>query len=453
MLNDKKMRIVLVFPGIAETGFSKDGNAPGSGWINHGLSSLSACAKAKGHEVNLVDLRELMGWDDVRSRFRELEPDVVGITMMSVDFDSAIESARLAKDSCPNTKVVVGGPHPSILPEEVASIPCIDHIIVGEGEISFVKLLDDIKNGRAKDKIILGEHPDLDNIPFIDRELFSFKESPIENFLRPPFVTLIAGRGCIYNCSFCQPAERRIFGNKVRRRSVANIIAELEALREKYDFQSVMFHDDCLTEDKKWITEFCDAYRRKGFRKPFVCQCRADIICKNEGMIRLMKESGLAMLLIGFESGSQRILSFLRKGTTVEMNYKAAKICKRYGIRIWANYMLGIPTETKEEALATVKMIQKIKPYRPSPAFFTPHPGSDLYEYCLKNDLSLVKSHLDYSRSPNAPKIKGIDYQFLQGALKESKRRFLSVRLYRKIDFIIERRIKYALMRLRAKLP
>ncbi len=204
-----------------------------------------------------------------------------------------------------------------------------------------------------------------------------------------------------------------------------------------------MFHDDCLTEDRVWIEEFCAAYRKNGFRAPFVCQSRADIICKNEDMIRAMKKAGLGMLLIGFESGSDRILKLLRKGSTVELNYRAARICKKHGIRIWANYMLGIPTETKEEALATVKMIRSIEPYRASPSFFTPHPGSDLYDYCVKNDLSLIKAHSGYSRAPILPKIKGIDYEFLRNAVKLSTKRSIWMRAYLKYDFIMERKIKH----------
>ncbi|MFA6610323.1 MAG: radical SAM protein [Candidatus Omnitrophota bacterium] len=443
------MKIIFVFPGIAETGFSKTKNAAEFGWINHGLCSLSACAKRDGHTVKLIDLRELTGWDDLRDEINIFAPDVVGITMMSCDYDHAVETAKRVKSCNQSIKIVVGGPHPSIMPDEVAKEPSIDHVVVGEGEISFIKLLDDIKNGRPAQEIITGDHPILDAIPFSDRELFKIKESPIERFLPAPFVTLIAGRGCIYNCSFCQPAERKIFGSKVRRRSVSNVIDELKTLRKKYDFQSFMFHDDCLTEDRKWVIEFCNAYKKEKFNKPFVCQSRADIICKNQDMVRLMKRSGLVMFLIGFESGSQRILDFLRKGTKVEMNYRAARICKKYGIRIWANYMLGIPTETKEETLDTVKMIHVIKPYRPSPAFFTPHPGSDLYDYCVNENLSLIQSHSGYSRSPNEAKIKGIDYDFLREALAQSKKRFPSVRLKRKIDFIWEHRIKYAIRTLR----
>ena len=439
------MKITLVFPGITETGFSKAKRPLGYAWINHGLCSLSACLKKEKHIVKLIDLRELSGWDDVRSEIENFQPDVVGITSMSVDFDYAIETAKIVKSCKQDIKVVMGGPHPSIMPNEIEVNQNVDHIIVGEGEISFIKLLDDIEKKHKVEKIIIGEHPDLDNLPFIDRELFNLKESPIERFLGVPFVTLVAGRGCIYNCSFCQPAERKIFGNKVRRRSVANVINELEELRDRYNFQSFMFHDDCLTEDRKWIMEFCAAYRRSKFNKPFVCQSRADIICKNEDMVRFMKQAGLAMLLIGFESGNQRVLNFLRKGTKVEMNYRAAKICNKYGIRIWANYMLGIPTETKEEVMDTVRMIHAIKPYRPSPAFFTPHPGSDLYEYCRAKSLSLFESYANYSRSPKEAKIKGVDYIFLRQALAESKKKFLSIRLARKIDFIKEQRIKHIL--------
>ncbi|MDD5137098.1 MAG: hypothetical protein PHN63_07120, partial [Candidatus Omnitrophica bacterium] len=92
----------------------------------------------------------------------------------------------------------------------------------------------------------------------------------------------------------------------------------------------------------------------------------------------------------------------------------------------------------------TVRMIRKIKPYRMSPAFFTPHPGSDLYDYCIKNDLSLIKAHSDYSRAPILPKIKGVDYEFLREAVRMSTERSAWTRLYLRYDFIMERKIKHA---------
>ena len=436
------MKVLLVFAGIAESGFNRSGERLKLVWINHGLASISASAKKAGHEVSLIDLRQLASWDEFKEKVRNCMPEVVGLTMMSVDYEAVTRAIAIVKEVSDDIRVVVGGPHPNLALEEVKENTGIDHIVLGEGEIGFVELLKDLGLGKTPDLVIKGSVPDLDALPFADRGIFSAGEMPIDHFLRIPFVTIIAGRGCIYNCSFCQPAERIIFGTKVRRRSVKNVIDELKALRERSNFQSLMIHDDCLTEDRAWVMDFCGEYKDNGFRRPFVCQSRADIICRNEDMVKRMARSGLAMFLIGFESGSQRILNFLRKGTKVEQNYKAAAICKRYGVRVWANYMLGIPTETKKEALDTLNMIRRIKPYRASPAFFTPHPGSDLYKYCEEEGISLIKSHNDYSRSPDSPKIKGIDYVFLKHVLEESKKVPLSIKIKRKIDHTVERKVK-----------
>jgi radical SAM superfamily enzyme YgiQ (UPF0313 family) len=184
-----------------------------------------------------------------------------------------------------------------------------------------------------------------------------------------------------------------------------------------------MFHDDCLTENREWVLEFCDLYEAEGFRQPFFCQSRADILANNEDMVRRMAEVGLKGYFIGFESGNDRVLKFLRKGTTREKNLEAARVCKKYGIKVWANYMLGLPTESKEEVMDTISMLKEIDPDWYSPAFYTPHPGSDLYDYCVEHDLSLITSHDQYRRNPWDIKTRGQDPEFLQWALRESQRR------------------------------
>jgi radical SAM superfamily enzyme YgiQ (UPF0313 family) len=142
-------------------------------------------------------------------------------------------------------------------------------------------------------------------------------------------------------------------------------------------------------------------------------------------MVELMAEVGCKGYFIGFESGSDRVLKFIRKGTTREINMQAARICRRHGIKIWANYMLGLPTETKEEVMDTISMLKEIDPDYYSPAFYTPHPGSDLYDYCIEHELSLITSHTQYRRNPTEVKIRGQDHEFLTWALQESQRRRL----------------------------
>jgi anaerobic magnesium-protoporphyrin IX monomethyl ester cyclase len=429
------MKTTLIYAGITGKGFDSIGQGMDSGWISHGLAILSAVAKEQGFDTDLIDLRALKGWEHFREELARRQPDVCGLTMMSVDFNPVMQCVDVIKEVHPAIVTVVGGPHPTLLTDEVLANKKIDYVITHEGEIAFPRLLAAVEAGeRPAERVIRGESPDLDSLPFSDHDFFLSEwqkwgytldspEAPFVPELPPPFVTIIAGRGCIYNCSYCQPAERILFGRGVRRRSVANVISELKHLCDKYNFASFMFHDDTLTEDQEWVSEFCRTYQAEGFTQPFFCQSRADLIVKHEDMVQLMAGAGLRGYFIGFESGSDRVLRFIRKGTTRAQNLEAARICRKHGIAVWANYMLGLPTETEEEIKETISMLKEIDPDYYSPAFYTPHPGSDLYDYCLEHGLSLVTDHDSYRRNPDEVKIKGHDYQFLKWALEESRRR------------------------------
>jgi len=436
------MLVSLVYPGIGGKGFDSIGQGMDSGWIGHGLGILAACARRVGHQVNLIDLRALNGWDSFRRVISERNPDVIAITMMSVDYDPAMRCLEIAREVNPRIVTMVGGPHPTIMPNELIDHPCIDHIFLGEAEETFPDALNRLERGESVPRVVPGTHPDLDGLPYVDHSLFigewrrhgyeiTSPEAPFVEELPPPFLTIIAGRGCKYNCSYCQPAERMIFGRQVRRRSVENVLAELHVLQDKYHFASFMFHDDCLTEDCAWVVEFCRAYMAAGFTQPFFCQSRADIIVKNEDIVALMARAGLRGYLIGFESGSDRVLRFIRKGTTRRQNIEAARVCRKYGVSVWANYMLGIPTETKEEVMETISMLKEIDPDYYSPAYYTPHPGSDLYAYCVENNLSLILDHGGYRRNPGDAKIRGVDYGWLAWAVEESQKRTLANRVRR----------------------
>ncbi len=444
------MRVSVIYPGIGGKGFHSIGQGMDSGWISHGVGILTACAREAGHDANLIDLRALRDWEHLREELLARQPEVVAVSMMSVDYEPALHCLEITREVCPDAITMVGGPHPSIMPDELDGNPHIDHIFLGEGEETFPDALDRLARGEPLPRIVPGTHPDLDKVPLAYHQLFveewrrqgyevTSPEAPFVPELPPPFVTVIAGRGCMYNCSYCQPAERAIFGRKVRRRSVESILAELRILQDLYQFRSFMFHDDCLTEDREWVVAFCEAYMAAGFTQPVFCQSRADIIVTNEDMVALMARAGLRGYFVGFESGSDRVLRFIRKGTKRWQNLAAARICRKYGISIWANYMLGLPTETKEEVLETISMLKEMDPDYYSPAFYTPHPGSDLYTYCIENDLSLITDHGSYRRNPDEAKIKGIDYEWLAWALEESQKRTLLNQARRRTRYLWRR--------------
>ncbi len=432
----KSLTTTLIYPGIAGRGFNSLQQGMDAGWISHGLASLSAAAKAQGFIVNLIDLRALRSWEHFREVLLERAPNVVGVTMMSVDYNPAQQSLAIVKEVLPKTVTVLGGPHVTISLEDSLRIPNVDYFALHEGEVIFPQLLQAIAAGNPpKHRVLRGTTPDLNTIPYADRDLFMDEwrkwgydldspEVPFAQELPAPFATIIAGRGCLYNCSFCKPGEDYLFGKGTRKRSVDNVLGEIRQLVEKHHIASFMFHDDCLTEDRAWVLEFTKKYRAAGFTMPFFGQSRADIIVKNEDMVEHMARAGLRGYFIGFESGNQRVLQkVLRKGTTVEQNLQAARICRKYGISVWANYMMGIPTETREEVLDTVRMLKEIDPDYYSPAFYTPHPGTDLYTYVVENDLSLITDYNSYRRNPEEPKIRGQDYDFLKWAMQESQRR------------------------------
>ena len=407
------MKVTFIYAGITECGFNSMKGNEGS-WMNHGLAILSNVAKQAGHKVTLLDLRRMKAWNEFRTRVSETNSSVFGLTMMSVDYNIVVKTATIIRNECKDATIVVGGPHPSICPEELVPLECFDYIFRGEGEVTFPKLLSTIERCETMPRVLQGKSlENLDDAPWADRSLFSTPEEPFVPFLKPPFVTIIAGRGCKYNCKFCQPAERIIFGHKVRRRSVENVIGELKELKNKLQFNSFMIHDDCITEDRKWVLQFCQRLKEEGFTQPFVAQSRADIICRNPDMVKALFEAGLCLMIIGFESGSDRMLRYLGKGCTRAQNLEAARICRDLNIKILANYMLGLPTETKDEVWETYSMLKEIKPYHCSPALYTPHPGSDLYQMGKEMGIHLITNHDSYRRNIYDAKIKGPDYKFL----------------------------------------
>ena len=416
------MHVTLIFPGVALPGFDSFKKKPTieANFIDHGLASLSAAAKARGHSVDLIDLRALRDWNHFRDEVRRRATRVFALTSWSLHYPDAVRAIRIVKEEKEDAIVILGGVHATIQTRGVAANHLIDHLITQEGEISFPKLLDQLEAGERPDRVIMGEPPVLDEIPWVDRDLFDVSGElavPMVPSLPTPFVTTNAGRGCPFKCNFCQPAERAVFGNRVKMRSPGNVVAELRYLKDRFGFRSWMAHDDLFFINHRWTREFCEQYRAAGFSEPYICQMRADLICKYPDVVKLMAETGLDWAMIGFESGSQRILDLFEKGTTVDENLRAAEICKEYGVKIWANLMFGAPTETRDEVLDTVRMAWRIEPDHHSMSFFTPTPGSGIAEELEKKGLTIVDPFKGSCRTPNEAKVKDVDYDWLEKAM------------------------------------
>jgi len=173
-----------------------------------------------------------------------------------------------------------------------------------------------------------------------------------------------------------------------------------------------MVHDDNVFQNRQWVEKFIELYKENNIDANFIMAGRSDNLIKNEDLLPELKKIGLVLVLIGFESGSDKILKYLRKGTTVEMNEKAASILHDLGIAFQANIMVGVVGETKEDLKLTLEFVKRIKPEICSPSIFAPYPSTYLYdEYKEKGLLYNNAEFRDGATS--VPKIKGINYSYL----------------------------------------
>lgn len=436
--------ILLVNPALAYSNWGSNLNnpSPDTVFIRLGLAYLAGALKARGHSVRLADLRTLSGWEEYRRLVERVSPDFVGISIHSVEFSYAVEAARQAKLILPQVKTIAGGVHPTMFPEECIESGVFDFILKGEGEVSLPLLVEDPSR---YPQVFWGDTPDLDKIPFPDRDIWpDFRKRiacepfGIKGYRFPlPMAEMINTRGCPYQCTFCcGPGEHQIYSQvskdgrrvtNIRGRSVSNVIAELEMLIRNYGIRSVMFHDDQFILSPGWVEKFTDALHAHGLVKAgfkWVTSSRADIICRNDRLIGKMADAGLELLIVGFESFSPRILKWFKKGVTVEQNFQAAEICRTHGVKVWANYILGVPTDTgwhKSDDLMTVEGVLRVRPVHYSPALYTPVPGSLLYSFYKSNGLILgdTSSESLSDRGAMVPKVKGVDYEFLQAIMMD----------------------------------
>lgn len=410
-------KVLLVYPGIGISGWKKRGGMGSSGenlWIHHGLAIIGACLEKEGHEIRLADLRHYHGWQDYLTLLSNFNPDFVAISVSYLDTKYAMRCAELTKQNNANVKVMIGGLCPTLFSERFIDNANIDFIVTHEGESACCGII----NGTITDRLVKGTTPDVSSLPFAKRDMFEYEYELGCRFVPTqelPVITMISGRGCPFHCTYCQGAESYVYGHKTRMRSVDHVIDELKELRDKYNFKSITWWDDTFTFNKKWIYEFCDKYEKNGFKQKFVACTRADITIKNEDMIKRLAEVGMDWGLIGIESGNQRILDFLKKGTTVDMNKRAIDICHKYGIKVFGTFMFGLPTETNQEAFDTYKFIKDNKPEIASVFYFTPIPGTEIFDYCNNNDLILRDDLLNIERTSKYTKnIKNVDYEYLE---------------------------------------
>ena len=381
------MKVLLVYP---PRGFNTKDLMPPLG-----LAYIAAVLEENNIKVEVVDAEvERLSWKALRKRYRESKPDVIGITSLTESRFESFKAAEIAKQTVPDSIVVMGGPHASLTSEDIlANVPSVDIIVRGEGEYTMKELCEVLEvdgdlhsvegiSFREKEEIIHTKNrqliQDLDALPLPARHLFPITKY---NFTlkvpgkgKLPAMNVITSRGCPVGCVFC--ATSKMLGKTWRARSPLNVIFELEHLIEKYDTKAIFFYDDIFTMNKKRTFELCNMMIERGLNLNYICMTRVDMLDKP--LLEKMKESGCYRIHYGVESGSQKILDRV-VGKKIKINKvkQVSKWLDEVGIIKNAFFIISFPEETYEDVNMTLKLMEDLGG-EPSLSFLKIYPGTEI---------------------------------------------------------------------------
>jgi radical SAM superfamily enzyme YgiQ (UPF0313 family) len=395
------MKILLVNPSLrrATTGqYEKEVETKRGLYPPLGLTYIAGVLEKNEHQVKIFDC-DAEGGDAAAQILKicaDWQPEMAGFYAMTWTYCQARQLAEQIKNYSGKIITVVGGPNVSCLPKESLEFGRFDFGVRGEGEETIIELVDSIrgKNNLALSQIkglifrkgreiIINEQRELirnlDVIPFPSRHIL-LMEKYFDIFARQKKVaTIIATRGCPFECIFCDRENR--MGRNWRVRSPQNICAEIREVKEKYGIREFMFFDDNLIVDKQWGLELCRQLKPLNV----IWECRNRVNLVDEEMLNAMKEAGCYRIRFGFESGDNGILKIMKKAITVEQSLRCAEICHRVNMEMFGYFMMGSPHETKETMQKTLDLALKIDP---AFAVFSKTiliPGSELFVWAVEN--------------------------------------------------------------------
>lgn len=363
-----------------------------------GIAYIASSLKVSGHDGRIFDLwAEAMEDAVLRDKLEAYAPNLIGVTFFTRRFVETRQLINKIKSWFPDVPLVVGGAHASALPAEVLElIPAVDYVIIGEGELTAVELLENMGSGqldaihglafRRDGQVVITEpreaNKNLDALPYPDLE----QVDPSRYRIHPPYgwyglpLPVITARGCPAKCTFC---SKSVFRNSVRRTSQEAVIKQIKYWKERLPVHEIRFFDDDFTMSKKWTHKFCDLMIAEKINMPWTCTTRVDFLDRD--LLVKMKQAGLYFIVLGVESGSQKVLDALQKGYTVEQVRNAFKWCRELGILTFGFFLIGSPEETEADWEVSLDLQKEIKPNFSSWGTLRILPGSTLFEDAFPN--------------------------------------------------------------------
>lgn len=364
--------------------------------------ALASVLDRNKYEIKIIDARIEKSVQRAHDKVKELLPTAicVGVSVITgTPIKDAIAISRLVKFHAPDVPVVWGGWHPSIFPEQCLKEGYADFCIHGQGEMTFLELLEAIENNDGFEKILglayirYNQYLENSEQKFIDINSFptyNYDLLPLEIYFKLKGMRQLdfySSQGCPYRCAFC--ADPYVYSRRWSGLKSSRMLSDVLELIRKYRIDDVVFQDENFFANRNRVIKFCRGIQEKNMKITWTATSRADQIAPlDDDLLKEISKVNLRRVMIGAESGSQELLDFMKKDTLAEDAIISAEKLNRFGIGATFGFIVGFPEETFDDTLKTLDTIKQIKKINPNYEFnifyFTPYPGTKLFSY-IKN--------------------------------------------------------------------
>lgn len=348
-----------------------------------GLLSIAGGIRDVVDEINIIDLTiENLDYNKIG------DSDIVGISTLTASSHQALDIAKKIKQINSNIKIVVGGWHPSLYSNDFRNNSCVDHILIGEGEIAFKKIVED----KIHKKIIRGNVKDIDSLPLPAYDLIDRSKYHLFNLKN--LISLESSRGCPFSCKFC--CIRKFYNNMYKLKTIKKMIKEIT----EFDANTIFFTDDNFTANVKRTKELCNAIIDHGLEnKLYACQSRIDTLARNPELLKYMSEAGFIGMFLGIESLSNKSLEEMNKRMNTDIIKKGIKLLHDHNLFAYGTFIIGNLNETESDINKMLDKINELDLDFVTFSILTPFKDTELYKQLKKENRIITEDTRYYTGS------------------------------------------------------